>query len=554
MDPFDPAPAADAPLWQRWLSRPILVLLLAVVSLSAGIWMASNTTREAAERAALPPRADCLRFPGACDQGVPTSPPPELQALAGAVDAADVAWRTTLERERRSGVFPDKGLTAMREALATTDAAVRDARALLQEAEAQGDGERARAGDRIAAGGLRGQACAARTRGAPARGGDMSIRMVLHMVLHMGIRMRVPVRALAALLPALLLAPKAARAQTPVDMGASAPRGSVVQVRLQSGSVRLTGWDRDSVHVSGLLAPGESWVNRLVNDTVRMRAEGMPRGLAAPSELEIFVPRTSTLVVRAAAASLVVRDVDRDVDVATAAGNLLVEAVGGGVRAETMQGTLTIIGPNPRVQASTASGVMLVSVPYDTINGVVHQRRAVGAVAPPQAPFGTVVLRSVSGSITFDAPQVDSALVQNVRGDTRVNAEPSAGGSLRVESHVGLVTLGWRRETVPVVSLEARTQRGGLRGRLPAAGGASTSGSSTASATATATATATADGEDVTGLVQREGSGAGLVLRLGGAVARGAAISSTPAAPGTLLIRSARGDIVFTRVTVPPAP
>jgi hypothetical protein len=138
-DPFDPAPAPGAPLWQRWLRQPLVMLVLAVVSLAAGIWMSRNTSREAAERADLPPRADCVRFPGACAEGVPTEPPAELAALATEVTAAERDWNATLERERRSGVFPEKGLTDMRKALATTDAAVRDAHALLQEADASGN-------------------------------------------------------------------------------------------------------------------------------------------------------------------------------------------------------------------------------------------------------------------------------------------------------------------------------------------------------------------------------------------------------------------------------
>lgn len=280
-----------------------------------------------------------------------------------------------------------------------------------------------------------------------------------------------------ALLIALIgLASAPLDAQTPVTAGAAVPPGTTTHVRLQSGSVVLTGWDRDSVHVSGLLAPGESWVIRQEGDTVRLRAEGMPRGLSAPSELEIFVPRSANLVVRAAAASMVVREFDQDVDVATAAGNLLVELVGGAVRAETMQGTLTIVGTNPRVVASTASGEMIVSVPYDTIGTSVVLAEPADA-ASGISGFGEVTLRSVSGSIEFNAPSVAGGLVQNVRGPTRVIAEPAAGGTLRVASHVGLLTFGWRDEAarsaaaggaVATPRVDARTQLGGTRGQLPA--------------------------------------------------------------------------------------
>jgi hypothetical protein len=111
------------------------MLVLAAIALTVGIVLSRNTTRSAAERATLPPPADCRRFPGACAEGVPSAPPAELAALHAEVANADSAWRSTLARESRSGVFPDKGLTAMRDALVATESAVRDARALLHEAE-----------------------------------------------------------------------------------------------------------------------------------------------------------------------------------------------------------------------------------------------------------------------------------------------------------------------------------------------------------------------------------------------------------------------------------
>ncbi len=323
------------------------------------------------------------------------------------------------------------------------------------------------------------------------------------------------------LMPLLLLVPSITHAQKPVTASASVSRGTVIHLRLQSGSVQLRGWEHDSVHVSGMLAPGESWAMRADGDTMRLRAEGIPRGLAAPSELEIFVPRTSALVVRAAAASLVIGDFDVSVDVATAAGNLLVEAVRGPVRAETMQGTLTVLGPIPRVEASTATGALLVSVPYDTINDVVFAR-ASNSMEPP---FRTVLLRSVSGRITFDSPSVDSARIHNVRGDVRVITSPSASGRVQVTSHVGRVIVGWSDSTR--ANVDALTYKGGMRGRV-------------------STSTAQTGGDvDVTSLMRRSTDGVWLTHTFGRATA------AMP--PGPLTVRAVRGELVFERVDVRPA-
>lgn len=126
----------------------MVMVVLAVISLSVGIWLSRNASRTAAARAELPPPADCRRFPGACAEGVPETPPAELADLAAEVRAADATWRATLERERRSGAFPEKGLTDLRDALAVTASAVADAHALVYEAEQAGnDAERQQALD-----------------------------------------------------------------------------------------------------------------------------------------------------------------------------------------------------------------------------------------------------------------------------------------------------------------------------------------------------------------------------------------------------------------------
>ncbi len=350
--------------------------------------------------------------------------------------------------------------------------------------------------------------------------------------------MRAAFASLCAFSIAIAATPNVAAAQKPVNASARVAPGSVIHLRLQSGSVRLSGWEHDSVHVSGMLAPGESWAMRADGDTMRLRAEGIPRGLAAPSELEIFVPRRSVLIVRAAAASLVVRDFDQTVDVATAAGNLLVEAVRGTVRAETMQGTLTVLGPIPRVEASTASGALLVSVPYDTINDTVYARRRESAAAPKEQPFGVVVLRSVSGRITFDAPEVDSAEIHNVRGDVRVVTSPSDSGRVYVTSHTGRVTVGWTLDTHALI--DAITQRGGVRGRLVAYAMPASSAQPSPMPGAEVSMEV-----DVETLLTKTPSG----VRVTHALRR---LPDAPLFP--ILIRVVRGDIVFERVDIRPAP
>jgi hypothetical protein len=428
-EPTDPIEDFTAP--RRRFDLPA-VIALAVVALAAGLILSRNATRSAAERAEAPPRPDCVRFPGACDETVPDEPPPGLATRAAEVAFAEARWREAFAAGRRTGVIPDKALTALREALGTTESAVRDARALVHASTTKADSF--------------------------ATGGALEIAY--------DNRLALLTRATRLLEDAP--SPVSGYGQPRIDEGTAVPAGAVVSVRLQSGSVRVIGWTHDSVHVTGRLAPGETWVTERTatsaGDTVRVRAEGLPRGLSAPSELEIHMPRRSRLVLRAAAASLVVRDLDAELDLATAAGNLLVESVQGPVRAETMQGTLTVVGPLPRLEASTSSGALLASVPYDTT--MVGEEPVATRRPGITVPFGEVILRSVSGRITFDAPAVGRALVSNVRGDVRFAAAPLPGNTLTVTSHAGLTTVAWP-DAVGAL-LDVSSYKGGVR--VPARG------------------------------------------------------------------------------------
>jgi hypothetical protein len=409
------------------------VIALAVVAVIAGLILSRNATREAAARADAPPRPDCVRFPGACDATVSREPPPGFAARAGALAFAEARWADAFAAGRRTGAIPDKALTALRQGLGTTGAALLDARALLQ---------------------------AAATRADSFAAGDALERAYEHRLALLG-------HALRSFED--VGSPVSSAGEGRVDAGVAVTRGAVIRVRLQSGSVRVTGWPHDSVHVSGRLAPGERWDAVAATasaraDTVLLRVDGLPRGLAAPSELELRVPQGSPLVIRAAAASLVVRNLAAPLDVATAAGNLLVESVDAPVRAETMQGTLTVIGPLPRLDAATVSGALTVSVPYDTtlVGDAPVARRRPGVTAP----FGTVSLRTVSGPLRVDAPALAGGGVHTVRGDARVLLGPRPGATVEVTSHAGLTTVEWPppAEAGPPGTLDAASLRGGVTG------------------------------------------------------------------------------------------
>lgn len=230
----------------------------------------------------------------------------------------------------------------------------------------------------------------------------------------------------AAALAGLLLAGAAPlAAQTPIAAArATAPDGVALRIHHLEGAVRLIGWDRDSIHVTGRLdapptregfyfggEPGGRGFKMGISTTADGRAAGIAR-------VEVRVPRSARVWVKANGASIQVAGVEGGLDLYTVGGPVRVEGPVGQLSIESMDGDVEVTGPAGWLRVKTA-------------DGRVHLAGAADDAA----------VSTVSGAIVVEDGRYARARFESVTGGVEFRGALARGGSYTFETHSGPVTL-----------------------------------------------------------------------------------------------------------------
>ena len=126
---------------------------------------------------------------------------------------------------------------------------------------------------------------------------------------------------------AVAFAPRPAGAQQKVEARRSASADALVEIENPAGSIRVIGWERGEVMVTGDLGAGASGLDFTGSGSrirVGVDTERNPHGVI--SSLEVHVPAKSRLQIESFAGSITVSD------------------VAGTVSAETVNGSITVSG------------------------------------------------------------------------------------------------------------------------------------------------------------------------------------------------------------------
>ena len=232
---------------------------------------------------------------------------------------------------------------------------------------------------------------------------------------------------MAAALLALTAWGGPAAAQQNVDERRPASATGLVEIENPAGTLKVIGWNRAEVTVTGTLGPGAEGLS-VTGEHSRIRVEvetrGNPHGVA--SRLEVHVPEGSRVEIESFAGSVDVADVKgtvraenvngditvsggaREVDVQTVNGSLDVSAPARRVHAESVNGSVAVKGASGEVEASTVNGTLLVSGGtfshghLETVNGKVRFEGDLAKSAVLDA-------ESVSGAIELSLPATVAA-------------------------------------------------------------------------------------------------------------------------------------------------
>ncbi len=223
----------------------------------------------------------------------------------------------------------------------------------------------------------------------------------------------------AALLCILLL-PLPLAAQQRIDRRLAVSSTASIRINDLVGMVRLVGWDRDSLVVTGELPSraGQLYFGG-TRDAAKLGLEGTDTSTAVISAtLEVRVPRKARVSVRGATVSLDVEGLEGDLDFITTAGRLHLEGAPRNVTAETLDGNVEVAGPVSSLRVRTAGGTVV-------LRGV----------------RGDLTATTVSGAILIGGAHIARARLETVSGEIAWKGGIERGGTLDAQTHSGNIEL-----------------------------------------------------------------------------------------------------------------
>lgn len=239
-------------------------------------------------------------------------------------------------------------------------------------------------------------------------------------------------------------------AQEKVNRGRAVDREVSLRIFNLAGSVRVVGWARDSVAVTGTVAVGDRFMMGGTASGMKLGVESPPAtSTGGRSELQVYVPADSRVWVKGGATTIVVAGVTGGLDLASVEGSVEVTGSPRELRVETMSGQVTIDGSPAWVRAKTATGRLTMRGGSDDAG-----------------------LSTVSGALTVEGGRFGRGSFQSVSGDVSFGGRPDEMGSLAFDSHGGRIELRLPRDAG--AEFDLRSLRGTIEdelfGRRPAPG------------------------------------------------------------------------------------
>ncbi len=218
--------------------------------------------------------------------------------------------------------------------------------------------------------------------------------------------------------------------QVPFTRGWALDRDGMVKIFVPNGRIRVIGWDRDSVAVSGTISRAASPYGGGGRRGVKLGIEGTAPGIGG--DITVHLPAGAIVSVRGAATDISVEGLTGGVDVGCVSGQVRITGDPRELIAEAMDGLLEIIGSPGTLRAKTASG---------TLRWLGHADEAtLGSVGGPieaaRGPLGSVRIETISGNVTLDAalqPDAD-VVIESHSGSVSLRVPPGTPTRLTADA------------------------------------------------------------------------------------------------------------------------
>src|SRR5262245_58538338 len=163
-----------------------------------------------------------------------------------------------------------------------------------------------------------------------------------------------------ALLFLLLLQGGPAAAQGDIAARRAARPDVALRIYCPSGTLRVTGWTKDSVAVSGYMDPslGRFFIGG-TSDGMKLGIETQETDASGTAIMDVSVPKGARVWIKTANADVEVNAVTGTVDVFTVSGHTRVAGSPSVVTAESLDGNIELAVESPNARARTGSGTIV---------------------------------------------------------------------------------------------------------------------------------------------------------------------------------------------------
>lgn len=239
------------------------------------------------------------------------------------------------------------------------------------------------------------------------------------------------------MLAAALLLASSVNAQTKVNAGLRLNANGSFRIYSLAGSIRVTGWNRDSVHVRGSVPRGDHYRMGGGPEGAKSFVENADERNPGDATLEIFVPAHAKIWIKTASADVNVSAFTGSLDVYTVSGAISVTGSADDVNAEAIDGDIQLSGSPRFVRAKSASGrVQFTGSSDDATLSTVS-----GAVVVSNGKFERARIESVTGPIQFSgsvAP-AGSTVFDTHSGTVDITIPKSAGTDIEIVTIAGKI-------------------------------------------------------------------------------------------------------------------
>jgi hypothetical protein len=184
------------------------------------------------------------------------------------------------------------------------------------------------------------------------------------------------------------------------------------------GSVVVHGWNKDTVLVRGVLAPGDNFFMGGGYTGAKMFVESANERDPKPTRLEVWVPARVRLWVKTATANIDVSDVTGGLDLYVVSGTIDVSGNPRELNAEAIDGDIHITGSAPWMRAKSATGTIVLRGGSDDL-----------------------ALSTVSGAVNVQGGAFERSKIETVTGNITFTGQLDRSGAFDFDTHSGTIDI-----------------------------------------------------------------------------------------------------------------